>query len=528
MKIKTTIKLSFLTVIVLVFIIATVSFVVTSRIRENSLLSNKISQLVLLQERMNQAVQDLTESTSIDNISHLKSQFNQYEIAFEKIKKTIPFARFSSDLNLFAYDKSVQAGIITNLQALFINEHKVELSFVQIYALQEKQIAALQRFEQLYPQEKQQRSELYQKVLALQDFNSIHHFGLVQYYSKEALYQHQTPSILAKWISAITDTQDALFLVTLKNQLEQYRVTATNIGNSAISIKQIEQEKNQLITSITSVLQNNKLLAIAISQAIEKNSIDTTYRLILMLISLTACIILFIIFFSIKVSANVGLSVDEIEQKVQQGLKQITALNEEIESTQKEVVFTMGTIAEHRSKETGNHVKRVAHYSKILALHSGLSEQESEMLKQASPMHDIGKLAIPDAILNKPGRFNEQERKIMDNHAFLGYEMLSNSDRPLLKAAAIVAHEHHEKWDGTGYPNQLCGENIHIYGRITALADVFDALGSERVYKKAWQNEKIFQLFKEQRGKHFDPQLVDIFFANLDQFLQIQSSFRDV
>ncbi|MFZ5375056.1 MAG: HD-GYP domain-containing protein, partial [Campylobacterota bacterium] len=209
-------------------------------------------------------------------------------------------------------------------------------------------------------------------------------------------------------------------------------------------------------------------------------------------------------------------------------LGEITALNKEIEDTQREVVFTMGSIGESRSKETGNHVRRVAEYSKLLALYYGLDEEEAEMLKQASPMHDIGKVAIPDAILNKPGRFDEEERRIMDTHAELGYDMLKHSQRPLLQTAAIVAYEHHEKWDGTGYPRGLKGEQIHIYGRITALADVFDALGSDRVYKKAWTDEKIFALFNEERGRHFDPRLIDIFFAHLDEFLSIRERLRDV
>jgi response regulator RpfG family c-di-GMP phosphodiesterase len=156
-----------------------------------------------------------------------------------------------------------------------------------------------------------------------------------------------------------------------------------------------------------------------------------------------------------------------------------------------------------------------------------LDEKEAEMLKQASPMHDIGKVAIPDSVLNKPGRFDEAERKIMDTHAALGYEMLKHSNRPLLKTAAIVAYEHHEKWNGTGYPRGLKGEDIHIYGRITALADVFDALGSDRCYKKAWDDEKIFNLFKEERAKHFDPRLIDIFFDHLDEFLKIRDSLKD-
>ena len=150
------------------------------------------------------------------------------------------------------------------------------------------------------------------------------------------------------------------------------------------------------------------------------------------------------------------------------------------------------------------------------------------MLKQASPMHDIGKVAIPDAILNKPAKFDEHEREIMNRHSTIGYEMLKHSNRELLKTASIVAYEHHEKWDGSGYPRGLKGEEIHIYGRITAIADVFDALGSDRCYKKAWELDKILNLFKEERGRHFDPVLIDLFFENLDEFLKVRETFKDV
>jgi len=202
-------------------------------------------------------------------------------------------------------------------------------------------------------------------------------------------------------------------------------------------------------------------------------------------------------------------------------------LSKEIEETQREVVLTMGSIGESRSKETGNHVKRVAEYSMILALANGMSREDAELLKQASPMHDIGKIAIADSILNKPDILTANERKIMDTHAQLGYEMTKNSNKPLFKAASIVAHEHHEKWDGTGYPRGLKGKDIHIFGRITAIADVFDALGSDRVYKKAWRDEKIFDFLKFQRAKHFDPDLIDVFFENLDKILDVRDSLKD-
>jgi putative two-component system response regulator len=218
---------------------------------------------------------------------------------------------------------------------------------------------------------------------------------------------------------------------------------------------------------------------------------------------------------------------DHLEVEISNTIKEIKNLNNEIEDTQREVIFTMGAIGESRSKETGNHVKRVAEYSYLLAILYGLDENEAKLLKEASPMHDIGKVAIPDSILNKPAKLTEDEFTTMKTHAKLGYNMLAHSKRPILKAAAIIAHEHHEKYNGTGYPRKLTGEDIHIYGRITAVADVFDALGSDRCYKKAWELDKILNLFQEERAKHFDPKLVDIFIENLDSFLEIRDKFKD-
>jgi len=187
----------------------------------------------------------------------------------------------------------------------------------------------------------------------------------------------------------------------------------------------------------------------------------------------------------------------------------------------------MGSIGESRSKETGNHVKRVAEYSYLLAKLYGLSEEEATLIKEASPMHDIGKVAIPDNILKKPGKLTIEEFEIMKTHARLGYEMLKHSKRPLLQAAAIIAHEHHEKYNGKGYPRGLKGDEIHIYGAITAVADVFDALGSDRVYKKAWSDEKIINLFIEETGEHFHPVLANLFLAHFDEFVKIRDKFKD-
>ncbi len=205
----------------------------------------------------------------------------------------------------------------------------------------------------------------------------------------------------------------------------------------------------------------------------------------------------------------------------------IVNLHTELEDTQKEIIYKMGEIGENRSQETGNHVKRVAYYSKLLALLAGLGNKNAELLYTASPMHDIGKVGIPDSILKKPGKLDEKEWEIMKTHAEIGFNILKGSTRPILRAAAVVAYRHHEKWDGTGYPNGLKGEKIHIFGRITAVADVFDALGSDRVYKKAWELERIIDLFKDEKGKHFDPKLVDIFLNNIDKFLEIRERFKD-
>ncbi|HEX9062864.1 MAG TPA: HD domain-containing phosphohydrolase, partial [Clostridia bacterium] len=202
-------------------------------------------------------------------------------------------------------------------------------------------------------------------------------------------------------------------------------------------------------------------------------------------------------------------------------------LSNEIESTQKEILYTLGGIAEARSRELGQHVLRVAEYAKIIALGYGLPEDEAELIKQAAPMHDIGKIAILDQILIKPGRLTTDEFEVMKTHSNLGYDLLKNSNRKTLKAAAIIALQHHEKYNGEGYPNGLKGEEIHIYGRIVAVADVFDALGCDRVYKKAWELEKILDYFKQESGKHFDPVLVEILFEKLDLILKVKNTLPD-
>jgi response regulator RpfG family c-di-GMP phosphodiesterase len=204
-----------------------------------------------------------------------------------------------------------------------------------------------------------------------------------------------------------------------------------------------------------------------------------------------------------------------------------TRLNREVDRTQSELVFMLSEAIEKRSNETGYHVRRVAEYSSLLGRLCGLPETEVEVLRLASPLHDAGKIGIPDAILNKPGRHTEAEKRVMDGHAQIGSEIFRKQTLPVLRAAAIVASQHHERWDGQGYPARLAGENIHLYGRITALADVFDALGSRRCYKEPWPLEDILGLIRIERGRQFDPRLVDLFFEHIDKFIEIRARYPD-
>lgn len=189
-------------------------------------------------------------------------------------------------------------------------------------------------------------------------------------------------------------------------------------------------------------------------------------------------------------------------------------------------MLTLGETIEWRSQETGNHVRRVAEYMSILATRCGLSEAESGMLRLAAPMHDVGKLGIADAILNKPARLSDEEMSVIKSHPAIGHEILKSSGRKLLKAAAIISLEHHERYDGTGYPRGLAGRDIHLYGRLAAVADVFDALTSDRIYRPAWPLEQVLDYFREQRGRHFDPEIADILLDNLDEFLRVKEMYK--
>lgn len=203
-------------------------------------------------------------------------------------------------------------------------------------------------------------------------------------------------------------------------------------------------------------------------------------------------------------------------------------LNKGIEDTQKEIIFQIAETMECRSAETGSHVRRVAEYARLLALKYGLGEEEAEMLKLASTPHDLGKIGIPDSILNKPGPLTPDEYLIIKTHVYRGHDLLNNSSSPVIRAAARIVLQHHERWDGQGYPQGLKGEEIHIHGRIIGVADVFDALSNRRVYHEAWSWDAVFAHFREQRGKHFDPQLVDILLGNKEEFKAIWARYNAV
>jgi len=202
-------------------------------------------------------------------------------------------------------------------------------------------------------------------------------------------------------------------------------------------------------------------------------------------------------------------------------------LDRELFDTQVEIIDTLGDVVENRSKEAAYHVKRVAHLSRLLGRLAGLSESDVDILFMSAPMHDIGKVAIPDSILLKPGKLDPDEWEVMKTHAEIGQNIFSKSHRPILQAAAIVAGQHHERFDGSGYPKGLKGEDIHIYGRIVALVDVFDALIHKRCYKEAWPINKVINELRSEEGKHFEPRLLNLFLDNMRAVMTIVEAYPD-
>ena len=200
---------------------------------------------------------------------------------------------------------------------------------------------------------------------------------------------------------------------------------------------------------------------------------------------------------------------------------------EELLHTRLQIVQRLGLAAEYKDNETGMHVLRMSHYAQILARAAGLSEREAEDLLHAAPMHDIGKIGIPDAILRKNGKLEPEEWDVMRSHVEIGVRIIGEHAHGVLRTARLVALTHHEKWDGSGYPNGLKGEDIALEGRIVAIADVFDALTSERPYKHAWPLAQALSFLREQAGRHFDPALVETFMTVLPAILEVRDRFPE-
>ena len=232
---------------------------------------------------------------------------------------------------------------------------------------------------------------------------------------------------------------------------------------------------------------------------------------------------------AVKSNTELGLLADTINtmaQHLQSSQNMAQEREQEVIATQSEVIHTLGEVVENRSQETGGHIDRVADGAALLAQLAGLPVDQCELLRRAAPMHDVGKIAIPDAILHKPGKLTDVEFDTMKSHAAIGAEILSQSERPIFKAAAVVAAQHHERWDGFGYPSGLAGEAIHPFGRIVSVVDVFDALTSHRCYRPAMPLEKALDIMHEGRGSQFDPELLDTFLAHIGEFVSLTETIN--
>lgn len=213
---------------------------------------------------------------------------------------------------------------------------------------------------------------------------------------------------------------------------------------------------------------------------------------------------------------------NQFNDELQNEIKKAT---ETLISREYETLLVLSKTAEYKDPETASHIARVAHYSKLLAKYYGLNKEDQEKIFYASPLHDLGKIGIKDDVLLKPGKLDEREFEHMKTHPIIGYEILKGTKNPFLEAGAIISLTHHEKFDGSGYPKALKGEEIHIFGRITAIADVFDALTSKRPYKKAWSFDEALTFLVEQKEKHFDPILIDLFISNSEEAKEIYHKF---
>lgn len=214
--------------------------------------------------------------------------------------------------------------------------------------------------------------------------------------------------------------------------------------------------------------------------------------------------------------------------EIWEAVNQLEQSQQELRQSREETVHRLSLAAEFRDDETARHIQRMSMYTELLARAAGWDEERAEVIRVASQMHDVGKIGTPDHILLKPRALTPVEREIMEKHAQIGYDILSGSNSTLLQLAATIALTHHERVDGTGYPNGLKGEEIPIEGRMAAIADVYDALSSDRVYRKAFSFIESINMIREARSSHFDPELLDLFLDSMDDVLKIKESHSDI
>ena len=225
-----------------------------------------------------------------------------------------------------------------------------------------------------------------------------------------------------------------------------------------------------------------------------------------------------VLFYGLFSSVSIRVAKDQIDK-----MKYL----EELKESQHDIIQKLSELSEAKSGETGQHIKRVSEYSRLLAEANGMSENEAELIRTASMMHDVGKLLIPREIIEKPGALTDEERRIMSEHTTYGQQILSHSEGEMIAMASTIAYEHHERWDGTGYPRGISGDEISVYAQIVSVADVYDALTSVRSYKAAWTAEEALNEIRNQRGKQFSPAVVDVFCNCFDRITEIQAAITD-
>ncbi len=216
---------------------------------------------------------------------------------------------------------------------------------------------------------------------------------------------------------------------------------------------------------------------------------------------------------------------DSLEEMVAVRTNELKKALDSLKESERDVIATLVKASEFKDTDTAEHIERMSLYAHLIAKKLALSEEEQELILCAAPMHDVGKIGIPDSVLLKPAKLTAEEFEIMKRHAKIGFEILSVRDNAILKAGREIAISHHEKWDGSGYPNGISGEQIPLFGRIVAIADVFDALGTKRPYKEPFSDDECFRIIGEGRGTHFDPALVDLFLENRGEISLMKASF---